>query len=256
MRLERLLVSLTFLAALGGCATGGGSGGTLETQDDAQDAARIHTELGQQYMRQGDLKTALDKLQKALQFDDNYAPAHTVIAVLYERIGQPQQAEQHYRRAVQLDPKKGDTNNNFAVFLCKENKVDEALPYFKRATQDPFYSTPDVALTNAGTCVLKKNDTATAIKDYRRALTINPRNGEALYQLASVFYKTGDAFRASAFMQRYDALGLPSPASLLLGYRIETRLGDSEGARNYAKRLHDLFPDSEQAQAVDSTEGP
>jgi type IV pilus assembly protein PilF len=54
--------------------------------DQALEAARVHTELGQRYMANGDLQTALEKLTLALKFDPNYAPAHTVIAVLYERI--------------------------------------------------------------------------------------------------------------------------------------------------------------------------
>ena len=206
-----------------------GSSSTRKVND--KDAARIHTELGQQYLQRGDLKQALDKLKMALKFDDSYTPAHTVIATVYARIGENDKAEQHYRRAEELDPKNGDTNNNLGVFLCRIGKVDQALPYFEGRHADPFYNTKDVALSNAGRCLLKKNDYAAAEKDYRRALAINPNNGEALYQLAGVLLKQGKAFEARAFIQRFDALGRPNPASLMLGYKIEKRLGDEEGAQ-------------------------
>ena len=253
MRLERLLavVMLVTVMAMAGCATSNGGGFSTRKIND-QDAARIHTELGQQYLERGHLKQALETLKKALQFDDDYAPAHTVIATIYARIGENEQAERHYRKAEELKPKNGDTNNNLGVFLCRIGKVDQALPYFEKAVHDPFYNTKDVALANAGRCLLKKKDYSAAEREYRRALAINPVNADALFQLASVLYTEGKAFQARAFVQRFDALGHATAASLLLGYKIETRLGNSEGAQNYEKRLFAKFPDSDQARSMHS----
>jgi type IV pilus assembly protein PilF len=265
MRVERfgvvaLLLLAPVLLALGGCVSTGAApgapmGASIKNQSKADknaEAARIHTELGQQYMQNGDLQTALDKLTKALKFDPNYAPAHTVIAVLYERINDNPNAELHYKRAVELEPKKGAPNNNMAVFLCKEGKTAEAQPYFQKAIADPFYSTPDGAWTNAGNCLLKAQDLVTAEADFRKALALNPGNAEALYQIAHVLYLNNDAFRARAFIQRYEALGQTSPDALKLGYEIELRLGNGEGAQDYARRLRSQFPDSEQAHALDA----
>lgn len=251
MRLDRWLFSGLAIVFLAGCATSSGNGFSTRKVND-KEAARIHTELGQRYLQRGELKPALDKLKLAVKFDDRYAPAQTVIATIYARIGENGKAEQHYRRAVELNPKNGDTNNNLGVFLCRIGKVDQALPYFETAVRDPFYNTKDVALSNAGRCLLKKNDYPAAEKDYRRALAINPTNGDALYQLADVLLKQGKAFQARAFIQRFDALGRPNPAALRLGYKIEKSLGDEEGARNYEKRLLAKFPDSDQAQSIDT----
>lgn len=259
MRCNRVIV-LMLAASLAGCVTTHTNSDNLaknlpqtSAAQKAEDAARIHTELGQHYMAQGDLQTALAKLQLALKFDPDYAPAHTVLGLLYERINQPAKAEVNYRRAVELEPDKGAPNNNFGQFLCSEGKFKEAEGYFEKAIADPFYNTPDVALSNAGFCHLKAGNAAAAESDFRRALARNPDNAEALFQLANVLYSNNNAFGASAFLQRLDALNRPSAAMLKLGYDIESRLGHHEGAANYAKRLHKLFPDSEQAQAVNNT---
>jgi type IV pilus assembly protein PilF len=162
----------------------------------------------------------------------------------------------HKRRAVELKPKDGAVNNNLAVFLCQQNKIAEAIGYFRKAVADPFYATPDLAWSNAGTCVLKNNDYKQAQEDYRKALKINPRNAEALYQMASILYQQNDAFRARAFIQRFEALGQPSAAALKLGHDIETRLGNAEGAQDYVRRLRTQFPDSEQTHALDASSNP
>ncbi len=262
MRCERMLL-LVLALSMAGCVTTSTNSGTLgksmpqtSKADQATDAARIHTELGQRYMANGDLQTALEKLNRALKFDPNYAPAHTVIAVLYERIKQPANAELHYRKAVALEPTKGAPNNNLGQFLCSTGKYGEAAGFFQKAVADPFYSTPDVALTNAGVCHLKANDAVAAEADFRSALAHNPGNAEALFQLANTLYLSNNAFRARAFLQRLDALGSPSAAALKLGHDIESRLGNQDGALTYAKRLRSQFPDSEQTHALDTAISP
>lgn len=262
MRFDRVLLC-GLLLSLAGCVTTHNDSSTLgkplpqtSKADQAQDAARIHTELGQHYLAGGDLQTALAKLTLALQFDPNYAPAHTVIAVIYERIGDLAKAEQHYRKAVELEPSKGAWNNNLGQFLCSANKYAEADVYFRKAVTDPFYPTPDWALTNAGICQLRAHDSARAEADFRDAIARNPNNPEALFQLANLLYLNKDAFRARAFLQRFDALGKPTAASLKLGHDIESSMGNREGALTYSKRLHSQFPDSEQAHALDNAASP
>jgi type IV pilus assembly protein PilF len=263
MRFERcaivfalLLASLWLAVVFPQALTPSGTMPHTSKSEEAQEAARIHTELGQQYLADGDLQTALEKVTQALQFDPGYAPAHTVIAVIDERINRPADAEQHYRKAVALQPTKGEANNNLGAFLCKSGRYDEGETYFARAVADPFYRTPATAWTNDGICRLRAGDRNGAEASLRKALDADPQNSEALFQLANLLYQANDAFRARAFMQRLDALGQPSAASLKLGYDIEARLGNTDAARTYRQRLQSQFPDSEQARTLDASAKP
>lgn len=262
MRFDRLWI-LGVLVALAGCVTTHSDSNPIGKDmpqstkaDQALDAARIHTELGQRYLASGDLQTALAKLTLAVQFDPNYAPAHTVIAVVYARINDLPNAELNYRKAVALQPANGDVNNNLGLFLCSTGRYAEADGYFTKAIADPFYQTPDIALTNDGVCKLRLHDVAGGEKSFRSALARNPNNAETLYQLANALYLNNDAFRARAFIQRFDALGRPTAAGLKLGYDIETHLGNRDGALSYSSRLQSQFPDSEQARALNTTVSP
>ncbi len=256
MRLEKFLPVLLAagLLALGGCASTGTSD-SLHTSsaNKALEAAQIHTQLGEAYMQRGDLKGALAKLQLALKYDDNYVPAHTVLAVLYERIGEYGNAEHQYRRVLDLEPKSGSANNNLGAFLCRTGKVEESLQYFTRAAKDPFYQTPYAAYTNAGVCLIKIHRLAEAAQQFHDALSINPKFPEALYQSARVWYLQGNAFRASAYLQRLESLGAAGPDTLKLGYEIETKLGDTVSAKSYRDRLIEQYPDSAQAKSLSST---
>ena len=115
MRLDRIVLSAGVAVLMAACvpvsktATTSSEGSKINRQSKAeqkQDGARIHTELAQQYMVNGDLEDALVKINKALQFDPNYVPAHTVAAVIYERINDLPNAELHYRKAAALADRK------------------------------------------------------------------------------------------------------------------------------------------------------
>lgn len=252
----RICLTLTLCAFLGACVSGGGTHLNGDsTGEKRADAARVRMELGQRYMQEGKLEIALDNLQKALQYDDKLVDAHTVIAVLYEKIGNLKAAELHYARAAELAPTSGDANNNYGVFLCAEGKFTEAQKYFSAAMRDPFYKTPDVLLTNAGTCLVDHANSANydeAERDFRNALEANPNNAATLFYMAKLLYLKNDFFHARAFVQRFEALGKPDPAALLLARNIEVKLGHEDAARDYAQRLRKDFPESTQTHSLDA----
>lgn len=223
-----------------------------------QESAKVWVELGQHYLQLGRLQIAKDDLLKALKFDPKSVDAHTVLATLYDRVGDRTSAEQNYREAVDLDPKAGATNNNYGLYLCKLGKFDEAQKRFDIAKADGFYAAADLVYLNAGTCrLLAKGPIDAAEADFRRAVELNPKNGQALYQLASVLHQKNDDFKARAFIQRYEALGQPaSPDALLLARNIEEKLGNAAGVRDYTQKLHEQFPDSAQAHSLDGGSPP
>ena len=222
-----------------------------------QESAAIWVQLGQHYLELGKYEIAKEDLLKALKFDPKSVDAHTVLATLYDRVGDRTSAEQHYREAAELRPTAGQENNNYGLYLCKFGKFDQAQKRFDIAKADGFYTSLDIVYLNAGTCLLLANGSKDAAEaDFRRSLELNPKNGQALYQLSSVLYDKNDYFKARAFIQRFEALGQPSPDALLLARNIEVKLGNNEAARDYAQRLRDQFPDAAQTHSLDAASTP
>jgi type IV pilus assembly protein PilF len=227
--------------------------GSSKTQRTPEQSAAIWVELGQHYLQLGRLEIAKEDLLKALKFDPKSVDAHTVLATLYDRVGDRASAEQHYREAADLAPAAGATNNNYGLYLCKLGRFAEAQKRFDIAKADGFYDARDLVFLNSGTCILlAKGPIDAAESDFRQAVELNPKNGQALFQLASVLYDKNEFFKARAFIQRFDALGQPSPDALLLARNIEVKLGNAGAARDYAKRLHEEFPDSTQTRSLDA----
>jgi type IV pilus assembly protein PilF len=237
------VVSLT-----AGCITVSPTGNLEQrSEPNLAEAARINTELGAEYARQGNYDIATEKLKKAIGQDSRYAPAHTTLAYVYTQRGDNERAEVEYRRALDLDGSDPEVRNNFGVFLCSQGKTEEADKYFMSAVRDHAYSTPEAGWTNAGLCAIKAKDNARAENDFREALRINPDFPEALAQMATLTFQKQDYLRTRAFLQRYDRTAKPRPDTLLLAARTERSLGDIQSARRYEATLLQSFPESEEA---------
>ena len=218
-----------------------------KSEKSARKAAETNTALGQGYMDNGQYEIALEKLKRAVANDRTYAPAHTVLGVLYETIGETEKAGEEYKEAVKYAPENGDVNNNYGAWLCASGNPKEADKYFVAAVDDPFYKTPAIALSNAGSCALAAGDVDKAEIFLRQSLEYDNKLGASLLPMAEVSYIQGEYLRARAFLQRFEAGGVMDGKSLYLGFIIESKLGDEESAERYRFELLERYPGSIQA---------
>jgi type IV pilus assembly protein PilF len=241
-----LPVLLLLLAALTACVTE--TSGELRPQSppDLVEAARINTQLGVDYARQGQFEVAEEKLRKAIEQDEGYAPAQVALAYVLNQRGDREGAERAYRRALSLAPADAATHNNFGVFLCEQGKPRDADREFRAALADPNYATPEAAWTNAGVCQRQAGD-ARAEDSFREALKLNPEYRAALAQIALVTYAKSDWARTDAFIKRYEKLASLTPDLLLVATVTARKLGDAAASARYGQRLLRDFPESDQA---------
>jgi type IV pilus assembly protein PilF len=234
------MVLLISLCVLQGCASTSG----VARAGSGEDVARANLNLGVAYLRQGRPDLAVENLQRALREDSRLADAHSSIALAYDQLGNPDDAERHYRRATQLEPANAAAANSYAVFLCRHDRWRDAEPYFRRAADNPRYSTPAAALTNAGVCAMNAGEADRAEEYFRAALARDSRFADALSSLMELSYQQGNYLQARAFMQRYTDVREANAQVLWLCFNIEQELEDWDAAERCAGRLRQQFPES------------
>lgn len=243
-------LALLGAALLGGCVTTTTESTNTPVAESPTNAATFNVQLGANYLRQGDLQLAKEKIDKALEQDDSLPLANTYAGLLYDRLGDADKAAFHYHRALKLAPEDSVTLNLYGAFLCRNGDIEKAEEYFLAATRDPLYRTPEVPLTNAGVCLAREQQFSRAEAYFRRALDNNASYPDALWQMARLSYDRGLMLQARAFFQRYAAAEALTAEALWLGVRIENQLDDRASAERYAQRLLDQYPDSREARML------
>lgn len=246
---QRVIVAFALTALLAGCAgtthrSGEGGVNPRDNQTENQRAAQINTELGVGYMNEGHMDVAVEKIRRAIYFDDHFAPAHHAYALMLNHLGETEQAGVEFAKAYALDPHNSDLDNNYATYLCNQKDYTRAQDLFSRAYGDPLYKTPEFALTNSGVCYEAQGQPNKAIGQYRAALVKVDGYGPAILGLARVYYAEGEFSKAEAAMKNFDLSNRGSPESLQLAIRIDRATHDQQALANHVLILKGRFPDS------------
>ena len=252
----KMRIAAALLLALSACTTTEMQPPEGQTKPDLKEAARLNTQLGIDYMRKGQIDLALEKLQKAIDQDDDLGMAHSAIALVYQQKGEPKLASQHYREALSINSDDAVTLNNFGIFLCGQNNIDDAEDMFMRAAKAKDNRVPADAWANAGVCLRNSPKARERAEGYlREALRLNPRHANALATMAQYSFDKKDYLRARAFLQRYEIASRPTAQTLWIGAQTERALGDMQTARSYERRLRSEFPESAEAEILSKRTG-
>jgi len=216
----------------------------------SNEIAEANINLGMEYLKRGEYAKSLEKLKKAQEADPGYPSVYNAFGLLYQQLGEADKAEQNYKRALSLNASDPSTLNNYGFFLCQSGRYEEAEAAFLKAANNPLYKSPEIAISNAGTCALINGYTEAAETHFRNALNKNPRISTALYQMSKLSYNQGKYLNARGYLQRYLEIEKHTPKSLWLGIRIERELGDKDALSSYALLLRNNYPESEEAQLL------
>ncbi len=255
----RLAALLLGAGLVTGCVTTGGS--TEDTTGDLgavqeKSPGDIYAQLGQQYLNEGQPAVALRKLKRGLELDPQNAHIHAVLGLLYQRLGETGPAQHHFSEASSLEPRNPYYRNAWGSFLCQQGAYGEADEQFRRALENPLYSQPWAASTNAGLCAYQAGDKEKAETYLRRALGANPNIPQALLKMARISLERGDASAAKNYLERYRLQAPHTPDTLLLGLRIERTLGDPSGMERYLTVLRTRFPDAPETRTAEELSQP
>lgn len=237
-------LALAALLALAGCAS---SPDATPYGRELRKASRLNAQLGANYLQQGNLQQAKEKIDKALDQDADNPSAHAAAGLLNMRLNEPDLARRHFETALDLDPSNPQVQNNYGTFLCDQGEHAEGIRHFLKAAENPLYETPAYAYANAGRCAREAGRADEARGYLRRALDANPRMASALYALADLEMEQGRPEHAGRYIGRYHEVARAGPESLWLAVRVQRALGNAEAAREHGVRLLRDFPESDQA---------
>lgn len=211
---------------------------------DERERAKVHTDLGMAYLRDGQYEIALQEARIALDALGSYAPAYNLKGLTHMVLGQNDLAEAAFRQAVSLAPDNPEIANNFGWFLCHTDKIKEAFGYFDQVMRNPLYKSPAKVLHNMGVCALMDKDDVAGESYLIRALKFDPDNLRAYYLLADIEYRRGNLLEARDWLRKLHGKIEPTAETTWLNLRIDRKLGDRKNEAANMALLRGKFRDS------------
>jgi type IV pilus assembly protein PilF len=243
------------LLALVACANNpNGAGDRPPTPEQAEldRRAQVRLELASAYFGRGQIDTALANIQEALQIKPGASNAYSLRGLILASQGDARQAEESFRRAEQLDPQDGDAAHNYGWFLCQSGRHAEAMVEFQRALALPKYRDSARTTMTMGICQARAGQLADAERLLMKAYELDPSSPITAVNLAEVLYRRGEFERARFYIRRVNTVAeFVSAPSLWLAARVENRLSNRSGVREFGEQLRSRFPDSPETLLLD-----
>ena len=171
----------------------------------ARDNPRLYFDLGLTYMALGEEQKAEQVYLKAIQLDQNYAPAWNNLGQVYMVRGSYSQAEQAFKKALSiltyLTPE--FAAYNLAHLYLRQKRIDLALQYASLSIEKNWRYVPGYLL--AAKLYLQKGQLNKAIDLLKQGVEANPENTQIILKLAEYLLKTDpDAADASTSPNPYE----------------------------------------------------
>lgn len=198
--------------------------------------------LGNEYFKQRDYRTALDKYRRALAINPDYDLATINLAGAYRAMGDYTAAAVGYERYLEKDPKNAYVVYQLGELYVDMGRLDEAEKTFHRAIAlDERVASAENAL---GVVAFKRGQYDEAERHARAALAQSPDARLAHHNLALIAEHRGDAATAKAeYLEEINRQPDAWKAAFNLA-RLHEQLGeraDAERAYRKALEIHPRF---------------
>ena len=175
---------------------------------ELQMTARQYRAQGLALQNAGDLDSAMNLYQKAIQYDPFYAVVYNDLGVVYEAKGFNDRAKECYLRSIQIDPNYLSAYSNLAIFYEGQRDLQSAANYWERRAklgnpEDPWTKKAALRLNDIRLVMsdkpfeeAKEQEVIGLMSSVSKDKTVNRRDNKALantyYKKAKLYYKKGD----------------------------------------------------------------
>lgn len=140
-----------------------------------------YNNLGALYRRRGETAKALELYEKALSFNPQFAEAHSNRASIYISQGKPDAAVEELKQAIDTNSANPYIYHDLGQIYYSMGKYREAEDCFRKATSRGDSPVFHLSLARTRLALGRTKD---AISALRKAIKIDPQNGEARNLLA------------------------------------------------------------------------
>jgi tetratricopeptide (TPR) repeat protein len=147
--------------------------------------ADAHFSIGSLFVAKGELTTAISSYQKALQIKPDFVAAYHNMGVSQIQLGQLSESIKTFKNALDFAPNSADLHCSLGAALYNHGDIQSAKKsYLKALKIDPHLIK---AHNNIGLAYQKEGDIRQAIKKYKATLALDPNHISSFLNLESLY---------------------------------------------------------------------
>ena len=174
----------------------------LQSAPGASSSATVQAELGLLCEAQGNLVEAAKYLEAAVRLREGDLEAINSLGVVYARLRRFEDGRRRFRQVLDADPHAAATWNNLGILEMSAGERPAAAVAFRQAvTADPGYGAAWRGLGAA----LVATDAAGATEAWQRAVALEPRDYDSLFNLGIVLSEGPEPQAALLYLKRFVA---------------------------------------------------
>ena len=177
--------------------------------------ALAHNNLGAAYLRKGNLDAAIAEFKKAITLNPKDALAHNNLGNTYLRKGQLNAATTEYKKAITLNPKDALAHNNLGNAYLRKGNLDAAIAEYQKAIL--LNATDALPHYNLGIAYESKGKLDEAIAAYNRVIVLNPTDALVHTRLGIAYARQG---KLGAAIAEYEKAISLNPTDALAHYNL------------------------------------
>jgi tetratricopeptide (TPR) repeat protein len=216
----------------------------IEAATTPQEGNRLRLKLADELVKTGYKTEALKELSTIFASKDFDPVTYYNLGNAFARLGETESAMAAYRRAIeQRNGAYSRAHNNLGVLLLREGRWDEAYDAFISALKLENFRYAEASY-NLGRLYSARGQNDLAVREWRRALAVDPKHDAAAQALAR-----GDEDEVIVVAPK--SKPSPSPASGSAGPRPLVRLTLDQTSYDYLQRARGA---SERGKALDAVD--
>lgn len=225
--------------------------GPFNKKASPQKAVENYTQLGLGYLQQGRTDWARQRLNRALQINEDDAPANDAMGLVWQAEGELDLAEESFKKALSSDSDFTLARHHLGRLYAQMKRYRPARNYLEEAVEDRYYDNRAAAYNDLALNEYRSGDTPAAMAGYRQALRLMPYNVDALVNLSTLLFEQQNYSESRKYFDRFDRLvereqTRHTAHSLWLGIKLANLKPDTQRAIKFAKALKQNFSESEE----------
>ena len=167
----------------------------------------VYSNLGNIYGLQGETEKSLEAYSRSISLDSMNYEIYLNRGVTYSRAKQFAKAMDDFQKALVLKPGAIEVYRNRSYARLEMGDFEQSIAdYNILISQD---SPSDVNYLNRGLCFYRLNKTDEALSDFRKCVSLNPGNGNGLFNIAVILDSRKNYRGALEYLEKARETGFP-----------------------------------------------